>query len=134
MVMDETLRAFIEHDSARPWSPGGVVDCCLALAEWAKWLGHPDPAAHLRGIYEPGQGQLDILAKHGGALPLVERCASLIGGERIETPSVGCIGVVGSPSKPTRQFGVIHTGRGWITRTPTGWHDISARALAIWKI
>lgn len=134
LVMAERLAEFRVFDQARPWTPGGVVDCCLALAEWAKWLGHPDPAAHLRGIYEPGQGQLDILAHHGGALPLVERCALLIGGQRTNTPQVGAVGVVGSLQTPVRQFGVIMAPDGWITRTPQGWHGISARCLAAWRI
>jgi len=134
LVTPVMISAFLAFDGARPWTPGATVDCCLALAEWAIWLGYPDPAAHLRGIYTPGRGQIDILAARGGALELVGACARAIGADRVREPSAGCIGVVGSRSNPARQFGVIHDGRGWLTRTPSGWHGISARALDIWKI
>lgn len=132
--MEEALARFIAANSALPWSPGGAVDCCLALAEWAIWLGYPDPAAHLRGAYKPGQGQLDILAEHGGALPLVASCAAAIDGKPVAVPETGNIGVVGSARNPLRQFGVIHDGRCWLTRTPTGWTTVSAKALGTWKI
>lgn len=134
MITSEILERFIAFDAGRPWTPGGAVDCCLALAEWAIWLGYPDPATELRGSYEVGQGQLDMLSKYGGAVSLVRRQALSIGGVPLPAPQLGCIGVVGSPTNLTRQFGVIHDGRGWLTRTPTGWHGISARALEIWKI
>lgn len=134
MITPQSLADFIAFDSSRPWTPGGSVDCCLALAEWAIWLGYPDPVLKFRGTYQAGQGQLDMLARHGGALELVRRQAEAIGGRPLAVPKLGCIAVVGSLSKPTRQFGVIHDGEGWITRTPTGWHGIAARALGMWEI
>lgn len=130
----DLLAAFVAFDKGRPWSPGGAVDCCLSLAEWAIWLGHPDPAAHLRGAYEPGSGQRDVLVAHGGALSLVRSCAVAIGGVEVAAPQLGCVGVVGSPINALRQFGVLHDGQGWLTRTPTGWTSIAARGLAAWEI
>lgn len=126
--------AFLVADAAKPWSPGSRVDCCLALAEWAIWLGYPDPAAHLRGTYEAGDGQLAALRRGDGALGLVRSCAAAIGGVEVMEPSAGCIGVIGSPTVVTRQFGVIHDGRGWLTRTKNGYERVTARSLAIWKI
>lgn len=134
VVTRELLAGFIAFDGGRPWSPGQTVDCCLSLAEWAMWLGYSDPVADFRGTYQIGQGQIDMLAVHGGALSLVRRQARAIGAAPLLTPELGCIGVVGSASNPCRQFGVIHDGEGWLTRTPTGWHGIAARALEIWKI
>lgn len=134
LVIDDALARFIAADEGEPWTPGGKVDCCLSLANWAMWIGHPDPAAHLRGTYEPGVGQTDILARSGGALALVEVCARSIGGYRVECPSRGDIGVVGSLKNATRQFGVIHTGESWITRTSAGWVRVTATTLAAWKI
>lgn len=129
-----TLRAFLEAYEREPWTPGGKVDCCLIIAEWAQWLGHPDAAAHLRGAYERGQGQLDILAANGGALPIIEACALSIGAKRVVEPKVGDFGVVGSAKNITRQFGVIHDGEGWLTRAPDGFKRITARTLAVWRL
>ena len=132
--MEERLRAFMASNEREPWTPGGKVDCCLALAEWAIWLGYPDPAAHLRGAYQPGQGQIDILAESGGAIMLVKSCAESLGLSGADTPQLGDIGVVGSAHNITRQFGVIHDGEGWLTRTPSGFARVAAKTLAAWRL
>jgi len=132
--MNDRLQAFLDAYERKPWTPGGDVDCCLILAEWAMWLGYQDPAAHLRGAYGRGQGQIDILVARGGALALVGSCASAIGGKRIQYPSCGDIGVVGSLTNITRQFGVIYDGSGWLTRTQRGFDRVYAKTLAAWKI
>lgn len=133
-MIEEKLAAFLAWDAKREWSPGSVVDCCLALAEWAIWLGYPDPASHLRGAYTAGDGQVDILHSSGGALALVAQCAATIDAVPLHKPSCGAIGVIGSEKCFTRQFGVIHDGAGWITRTKNGYERVVARPLAIWKI
>ncbi len=129
-----TLQAFLHAYARKPWTPGGTVDCCLILAEWAIWLGYPDPAAAWRGAYVPGQDQIDTMAKWGGALPLIAGCAAVIGARRVDRPVLGCVGVVGSLHNVTRQFGVIHDGAGWLTRTPSGFGRITATTLAAWEI
>jgi hypothetical protein len=133
LVADE-LDAFLAHHGSLSWSPGATVDCCLALAAWAMWLGHPDPAAHLRGTYEAGQGQIDALVRGGGAVALVAQCAASIGGRPTSTPERGDIGAVGSLKNINRQFGVIFDGSGWLTRTPKGFERLTARTLSAWKI
>lgn len=134
LVAGDILDEFLASRSLLPWSPGHDVDCCLELAAWAVCLGHPDPAAHLRGTYSAGAGQVDALLRGGGAVALVENCASAIGGVPTLHPSRGDIGVVGSLSNISRQFGVIHDGDGWITRTPDGFRKVTARTLSAWKI
>lgn len=129
----EALAAFLMANAREPWTPAGKVDCCLALAEWVIWLGYPDPAAHLRGAYQPGQGQIDILAGNGGAVGLIGGCALRLGLPRADIPQLGDVGAVGSARNFTRQFGVIHDGAGWLTRTPSGWSRITAKTLAIWR-
>lgn len=129
-----TLRAFLDAYEREEWTPGGKVDCCLIIAEWAQWLGYPDPVAHFRGAYQPGQGQIDMLASHGGALPLIEAAALSIGARPVEAPEAGDFGVVGSSTIITRQFGVIHDGAGWLTRAPDGFKRITARTLAAWRL
>lgn len=128
-----TLRAFLDAYEPAPWTPGDAVDCCLIIAEWAMWLGYPDPVSHHRGSYRPGQGQIDKLAAHGGALPLIEAAALSLGAERVDGPAAGDFGVVGSLNNVTRQFGVIHDGDGWLTRAPDGFKRITARTLAAWR-
>lgn len=132
--MEERLKAFLVSNELEPWTPGGKVDCCLALAEWAIWVGYPDPAAHLRGAYQPGQGQIDILAASGGAIALVKSCVESLGLSGTDAPQVGDIGVVGSAHNNTRQFGVIHDGAGWLTRTPRGFTRVAAKTLAAWRL
>ncbi|THV14374.1 hypothetical protein E9677_12505 [Rhizobium rhizophilum] len=110
------------------------MDCCLVIAEWAKWLGYPDAAEHLRGAYKAGQGQLDILAARGGAVSLIEECALSIGATMVDEPQLGDFGAVGSSRNMTRQFGVIHDGEGWLTRAPDGFKRIIAKPLAIWRL
>jgi len=134
LVKADQLAAFLASNEREPWTPGGKVDCCLVLAEWAIWLGYPDPAAHLRGAYQPGQGQIDILAARGGAIELVRACAETLRLSSIYTPQVGDIGVVGSAHNITRQFGVIHDGAGWLTRTPRGFARVAAKSLAAWRL
>ncbi|WP_411033354.1 DUF6950 family protein [Shinella sp. BYT-45] len=129
----DVLPAFLAANAREPWTPGGKVDCCLALAEWMIWLGYPDPAAHLRGVYEPGQGQLDILSGNGGAVELIAECAARIGLPRVSEPRIGDVGALGSARNITRQFGALHDGNGWLTRTPSGWTRLSAPTLAVWR-
>lgn len=128
-----SLRAFLDAYEREEWTPGGKVDCCLIIAEWAQWLGYPDPVAQFRGAYEPGPGQVDMLARHGGALPLIDAAANSIGARRVSEPGAGDFGVVGSLTNVTRQFGVIHDGNGWLTRAPDGFKRITARTLAAWR-
>jgi hypothetical protein len=134
VASNKELERFLEFDSAREWSPGEVVDCCLSLAEWAVWLGYADPAKDYRGSYTKGQGQTDALERVGGALTVVGELAASINAEPLAEPQAGCIGVLGSATNATRQFGAIFDGRHWITRTSSGWQEVTARVLGIWKI
>lgn len=131
---EDELDRFLAHNASLAWSPGLWVDCCLALAEWAMWLGYPDPVAHLRGTYAEGQGQVDALVRGGGAVSLVSACARAIGAKPTTIPARGDVGVVGSPTNIIRQFGVIHDGSGWLTRSRTGWSRLTGRTLSAWKI
>lgn len=133
LVADE-LERFLAHYGVLSWSPGIQVDCGLAIAAWAIWLGRPDPAAHLRGTYQEGQGQIDLLAGMGGAVAIVDDCLSRISCQRTASPVRGDVGVVGSQTSVTRQFCTIHDGSGWLTRTSSGFERITSRTLAAWKI
>ena len=105
----------------------------MVLADWAIWLGHDDPAPHLRGAYDSEDGFRAIIEEYGGAVPLVASCADPIG-RRIDRPESGAIGVIGSPSNITRQFGAIHDGRRWLVRTARGFDPVVAAPLAIWRL
>jgi hypothetical protein len=129
----DRLSAFLLHEDGRPWRPGHV-DCCLPLADWAQWLGHADPAAHLRGAYDSEAGFFAIADAAGGLVPLVSDCAARISARRIQRPFRGAIGVIGSPHNRRRQFGAIHDGVAWQVRFISGFSPLSARALAIWSL
>lgn len=128
----DTLAAFLADNNARPWQPG-TVDCCMVLADWAVWLGHPDPAAHLRGAYDSDEGFRAIIVAAGSVPALVAKCVPT-SGKRIQHPERGAIGVIGSPSNIHRQFGAIHDGSGWLVRMHGGFGRMTAKTLAAWEI
>lgn len=132
--MEQTLREFLRAYGEKPWQPGVDVDCCLFLASWAMWLGHSDPAAHLRRTYDSDDGFRLIVDQAGGVVPLVADCAGRIGGRRETRPSCGAIGVIGSPNNIHRQFGAIHDGERWLVRFKDSIGPMVAMPLAIWKI
>ncbi|WP_311273544.1 MULTISPECIES: DUF6950 family protein [unclassified Rhizobium] len=131
--MQETLREFFRAHGQQPWKPG-EVDCCLFLASWALWLGHPDPAPHLRGTYDCDDGFRAIIRAAGGVVPVVERCAGLIRAKRLQQPVCGAIGVIGSQANIDHQYGAIFDGMRWNVRFIHSIGPMTAAPLAIWSI
>ncbi|TAU98170.1 hypothetical protein ELI38_20415 [Rhizobium leguminosarum] len=127
------LEAFIAENNTRAWRPG-EVDCCMFLASWAIWRGHPDPAAHLRGTYADEAGFRSIVAEAGGVVPVVQRCIENIGGCMVDRPKHGAVGVIGSHADITRQWGAIFNGERWLMRFRDNVGPVAARPLAIWEI
>lgn len=132
MMVD--LDAFFEAHAHKPWSPGFITDCCLALADWAIACGHNDPARHLREAYDSEEGFRAIIEAAGSVTALVGSCADAIGARRLQAPIRGAIGVIGSPANIHRQFGAIHDGAGWRVRSVEGFCPMLARPLAIWSL
>lgn len=131
--MEGKLEAFFRHHEEQAWNPGRV-DCCLFLASWAVWLGHPDPAPHLFGTYDSEDGFRAIISAAGGVVPVVERCVSNIGGKRVQQPFCGAVGVIGSSTNIDRQFGAIFDGSRWNVRFIHSIGPMAAAPLAIWSI
>ncbi|MGR9056086.1 DUF6950 family protein [Rhizobium leguminosarum] len=129
----DVLAAFIADNNERAWRPG-QVDCCMFLASWAMWLGHPDPAAHLRGMYDDDAGFKAIIAEASGVVPVVKRCVDSIGGSQVSAPRCGAIGVIGSSTNIQRQWGAVFDGNRWLVRFRDIVAPMTARALAIWEI
>jgi len=127
------LPSFLTWANLQAWRPGDM-DCCMCLASWAIWLGHPDPAIDLRGTYKDEAGFQAIVAKAGGVVPVVSGCVDHIGGKRIDAPVQGAIGVVGSQFVIDRQWGAIFDGYNWLVRAKSGFVAITAASLAIWEI
>ncbi|MGO6999020.1 DUF6950 family protein [Rhizobium leguminosarum] len=130
--MEVILADFVAAQNCRRWQPG-VVDCSLALADWAIWLGRPDPAPHLRGRYDSEEGFRRIIETEGGLLPVIENCVARIGGRRGEL-TAGAIGVIGAKANISRQWGAIFDGRRWLVRFVDGFGSMTASALAVWEI
>lgn len=128
------LDAFFAEHALKPWYPGVVTDCCLVLADWAVACGHADPAAHLRSVYDSEEGFRAIIEAAGSMTVLVASCAATIGARRLQQPTRGAIGVIGSPSNIHRQFGAIHDGAGWRVRFDQGFTPMVARPLAMWSL
>lgn len=131
--MQEDIRAFFRNHAEQPWRPG-QVDCCLFLASWAIWLGHPDPAPHLRDTYDSDEGFRAIICAAGGVVPVVERCVAVIGGKRVQQPVCGSIGVIGSKANIDHQYGAIFDGERWNVRFIHSIGPMTASPLAIWSI
>lgn len=131
--METTLADFFRAYGEKPWAPGDV-DCCLMLASWAIWLGHPDPARHLRGTYDSDKGFREIIERAGGVVGVVSPCAARIGANRVQHPSCGDIGVIGSGCRIDRQFGAIFDGHRWQVRFIDRIGPMMARPLVIWRI
>ena len=131
--MEATLAEFLAAYGRKPWAPGSV-DCCMFLASWALWLGHSDPAQHLRGTYDSDDDFRQIIHAAGGVVPVVERCALAIGGKRLQRPMPGAIGVIGSRCNIDHQFGAIFDGACWNVRFINTIGPMAAAPLAIWSI
>jgi hypothetical protein len=132
--MVTTLSAFLSSSAAQgDWQPG-VIDCCMWLASWAVWLGHPDPATHLRDAYRDEEGYQAIIAAAGGMVPVVAECIEKIGGRILAHPECGAVGVIGSALRLDRQWGAIFDGERWLVRNRTGVVPVTASSLAIWEI
>lgn len=131
--MEQTLAGFLHAYDQKAWRPG-YVDCCLALASWAIWLGYPDPAEHLRGRYDSEVGFRAIIAQSGGVPALVASCGRKINARPIVAPSIGCIGVIGSPLNITRQYGAIYDGTRWQVRFIEKTSPLVGKPLAMWEI
>ncbi|MBC7148075.1 MAG: hypothetical protein H5U22_01745 [Rhizobium sp.] len=129
----ETVAAFIAAERDKPWAPGSV-DCCMVLASWAMWLGHPDPVAEYRGAYSDEAGLNALIDGRGGVLPFVADAVARIGGTRLERARCGAVGVLGSKSNPRRQFGAIHDGKSWRVRMINDYGAMCAAPLAVWDI
>jgi len=127
------LSEFLAPYSAKPWEPG-KVDCCLFLASWAIWLGHRDPAEHLRGTYDSEEGFRRHIEAAGSVVSLVGVCADRICGKPVQKPACGDIGVIGSQKKIHRQFGAIFDGERWLVRFVNSVGPVAARPLAIWRL
>ena len=132
--MERELEQFLAAYREKPWSPGVEVDCCLALAEWAIWLGYPDPAQHLRGAYDSEEGFRAIVERAGNVPAVVAPCVERIHGKPLQRPRCGAIGVIGSAVNIHRQFGAIHDGERWNVRFKNGVGFMTAASLAIWMI
>lgn len=131
--METALASFLAAYAEKQWQPG-TVDCCLYLAAWAIWLGHRDPAEHLRGAYHDEAGYRAIIEREGGVVAVVSGCVSRIGGRLVSEPSIGSVGIVGSRSRVEMQFGAIFDGSRWALLTEHGTRTVVARPLAVWSI
>lgn len=133
MTMERSLAEFMRAYGEKPWRPG-QVDCCLFLAAWAVWLGHRDPAQHLRGSYDREEGFRAIIEHAGSVSALVGACVASIAGKPLQRPICGAVGVIGSLTNINRQFGAIHDGERWNVRFKNGIGPMVATPLAIWAI
>lgn len=129
---------FVGETDATPhvW---GVSDCSLMVADWCVANGYPDPAAELRGTYATEAECRAILEARGGLSNVVAACASLAGLAAIHEPEFGCVAVIGSPSRQSRQWSAIWNGHKWMVRWLSAdgrpmWAPFIAKPLGMWRV
>lgn len=125
------LGQFMADYAFRPWV-WSHVDCCMALADLSIAYGTDDPAADIRGSYHSDDEYHALVTETGGLEPYGERLVR-VGWRRSETPSEGCIAVIGSRTEATRQWGAIRFEGKWNVRMDEGWIAFTARPLMIWE-
>lgn len=124
--------AFAARHCRNIWA-WGSVDCTLVLADWIVWNGHVDPAKAQRGSYADEDECQALLARSGGLISLIERCACVVSMERISMPEFGSIAVIGSRVNVRRQWGAIYDGTDWRVRIRSGFPAFKANAIAVWR-
>lgn len=127
------LAAFLAETGALPWA-WGSVDCCTVLADWAQANGHGDLLEQYRGAYDDEAGCLEIIVARGGLLPIISDGCSRAGISPVGSRAPGVIGVIGSLTSPTRQWGAIWDGAHWLVRGADGFAPMTARALGMWGV
>lgn len=130
----EALDRFIAAASARPFA-WGADDCCLWLADWAIVLGHPDGANGVRGRYRTALGCTRLLAREGGVLAVVARCAGRLSLVPTASPRRGDVGVIETKTpRGLAPVGAICLGERWAVRADAGLIVTPARPLAAWEV
>ncbi|WP_439611510.1 DUF6950 family protein [Reyranella sp.] len=127
------LDAFLASQAAVPWV-WGQSDCCMTPAAWAVENGHGDLMALHRGEYDDEEGALAIVVRRGGVLPMISDGCARVGLLRAEVRARGVIGVIGSLTVPTRQWGAIWDGARWQVRDAAGFVALTAPALGMWGV
>lgn len=127
------LSAFLAENGALPWA-WGSVDCCMVLSDWALANGHEDPLAQYRGAYDDEAGGLAIVVKRGGVLPILGDGCARSGLVATDVRTAGVIAVIGSLTVPTRQWGAIWDGSGWLVRGVDGFSPMTVPVLGMWSV
>lgn len=127
------LGDFLAENGALAWVWGGV-DCWTALADWAQANGHDDLLARYRGAYEDEAGYLAIVVERGGVLPVAADGCARIGLVATYVPVPGVIGVIGSLTTPTQQWGAIWDGDCWLVRAANGFAPMTAPIQRMWGV
>ncbi|MFI0844439.1 DUF6950 family protein [Mesorhizobium sp. IMUNJ 23232] len=125
------LGQFMADYAFRPWR-WSHVDCCMAIAALSIAYGTDDPAADLHDTYSTEDECHAVMEAAGGLIPFGDRLVR-VGWRVAETPSEGCVAVIGSLTSATRQWAAIrHEGK-WKVRMDEGWIVFTARPLILWE-
>nr|CAD6413053.1 hypothetical protein REQ54_01100 [Rhizobium sp. Q54] len=131
--METTLSGFLAAYDRKPWEPS-TVNCLMFTAAWAIWLGYSDPVEKWRGTFHTEDQFKAIVEAAGGCAPLMDEAAATIGAKRVDRPSRGDVGVIGSVRNIHRQFGAICDGDRWLVRFINSIGPMTARPLTVWRL
>jgi len=118
-------------DLARADFAWGENDCAMTVANWWLLKRGIDPAADLRGTYGTEQECMAVVAREGGVLAVVERCAVRAGARSVTEPLPGDIGVI---SVHGQEFGAVMGSRGrWMVKSAHGLAGYRCDAIMAWR-
>lgn len=123
---------FFHDNGALPWQPG-VVDCCMAPADWVVARGYRDPAADLRETYHTESECHQIIARAGGLIKVMTGRLRKVRWFEADDVEDGALGVIGSETDIYRQWAAIAFGGRWYVRFDRGFHGFIARPLMVWR-
>lgn len=114
----------------------GQSDCVLVLADYLVRLGHPDTAAHLRGMYDSAASCHRLTGWLRDPVNVAESCTSRIPLVRTTNPVKGDIGIVRVRlGRDQKIVGAVFLGKNWAIHGEDGL-IIGAinEVLAAWRV
>lgn len=133
------LYAFLNRYEQVPFVWGGHdggTDCALFLADWAVFNGWPDPAEHVRYIYDSRATCQKETGFITDPVTIMTECAEDVAGmEPTDNVKEGDVAVI--RLGPNRNLGAIWTGSmGWASKAEEGivFHDAGREVLKAWSV
>lgn len=129
------LADFLARAGATPFSYGSH-DCSLWLADWVLDQRGIDGAAALRGRYRTALGCARLVARGGGLVAVVGRCAQTAGLSSAKLPRPGDVGIVKAVTDDgtTLVGAILADATRWAVLGAAGLRIEPATCVAAWRV